>query len=1283
MKKFNKIISAFLAVLMVLGAFSGMSISVSADDEEVSANDVSIYITQIYNTPEDKFESMTMPFVKDGYEMRVNPLTGEVAVKELATGNILFTNPYDVGNSKADDDSESTEHLLSQILVNAKSTSGEIIKLYSFADAAALGQLTATKIESGIRVDYSIGEEATRKLVPYRITDTRYQEYILGPIEKAYEEGIISFTEYEYFTYGDGSDGVYFTRQSLSFLKDSDKEEYLEKMPILATTDLWQIAPSLEKAIIDQIEAVIKKCCPDYSFDMMDEDHAETGYKAVETAYPLFKMALEYSVDADGLTVRMPCNGLRYDMNNFTLQSIQILPYIGAGHNTNDGYTFFPDGAGAIFDFDDVKAAGASFGQPVYGIDYAYHAIHEIRNQTPVRYPVYGVVANEKIYSYTYSYVDKTTGATVKVSDEASNTTIEAIRAKARGLGSVDFTVSEQPADAYSRGFVAIIEEGDSLAQIATYHAGVESEYNTILTTFNPRPSDEYDLADSISVSGDTMFTVVSNRKYTGAVSIRYKMLTDKSRAADVVAKDPSYVTYDTTWLGMAEFYRDYLIRKGTLTKLEANDVEADIPLYLEVFGAMETQQTIMTLPVQVMTPLTTFENIVTMYNELSKEGVNNINFKMTGFANGGIYSTVPSDLEWEDAVGGEDGFKELVRIANEINAANDNRHLGIYPDFDFAYISDNTLFDNTYLNDDAVKTIDNRYTSKRVYSATQQKYISFYQLAVSPSRYDKFYTELMENYGEYDVSGISLASLGNALNSDFDEDDPYNREDSKKHTVDALNAIKNANGKQYDVMLDSANAYTWGYADHIINLDLDSSHHNSAAAAVPFLGTVLHGHVQFAGMPLNEESNIEYAILKALENGAGFNFLLSYQNTTYLKEDIFLSQNYSVRYDIWRDDVISYYNELNAQLRDLQTKVIIGHGFIDSIAERVLDLAEMEAKMDNELKAALDKLNASHEVDRLNTITTLSEVRVVVDNILAGDGEFEILDAALSDMQAAYTSMMENYTKLVELVDGFNTFFEAQLEEAAREDATDEEIDAAIDAIGAKLEEVKTSAENVMKASASFRVANAKANNAYNALPKQTQLDEALAVVNSTNLISDEIKAMYREEIELAATALADYLAIVDPAMSTLKADFDANSAIYSDDEEGSAILLAVDLKDSIKVPSDHAEKKAIESAIKDVKINKNDLNKLGVVEIETPTTSDPANKPGASTNTTVDEYTVDKNSVVAVTYGDRVLNAARNYETTAYKTFLLNYNSYAVRLVYNGVLYTIPASGYVAVYH
>ena len=40
-------------------------------------------------------------------------------------------------------------------------------------------------------------------------------------------------------------------------------------------------------------------------------------------------------------------------------------------------------------------------------------------------------------------------------------------------------------------------------------------------------------------------------------------------------------------------------------------------------------------------------------------------------------------------------------------------------------------------------------------------------------------------------------------------------------------------------------------------------------------------------------------------------------------------------------------------------------------------------------------------------------------------------------------------------------------------------------------------------------------------------------------------------------------------------------------------------------------------------------------------------------------------------------------NHEKDAYKSFILNYNNYAVVVEYEGVVYTIPRGGYVVLYH
>ena len=191
MKKLNKILSTILALLMMLSAFSGLSvIGTSAAVSEETRNEFrDQYGTNTkYNTPEEKLASMELVYEDHGYEMYLFAATGEVAVKEKATGQTLFTNPYDVASSKADI-ATTKQELLSQVLITCldKSNNNNKVTLNSFYDAAALGQITASRIKNGLRVEYTIGEQISKRLVPKQITSDRYYEYILKPITEAYE----------------------------------------------------------------------------------------------------------------------------------------------------------------------------------------------------------------------------------------------------------------------------------------------------------------------------------------------------------------------------------------------------------------------------------------------------------------------------------------------------------------------------------------------------------------------------------------------------------------------------------------------------------------------------------------------------------------------------------------------------------------------------------------------------------------------------------------------------------------------------------------------------------------------------------------------------------------------------------------------------------------------------------------------------------------------------------------------------------------------------------------
>ena len=267
-----------------------------------------------------------------------------------------------------------------------------------------------------------------------------------------------------------------------------------------------------------------------------------------------------------------------------------------------------------------------------------------------------------------------------------------------------------------------------------------------------------------------------------------------------------------------------------------------------------------------------------------------------------------------------------------------------------------------------------------------------------------RYYNAFNKNYSKFENMGVSLGSLGTDLNSDFDEDEPYNREDSKSHTM----SIFEKADKDFDhVMTDGANAYAWKYVDHIVNAPLDSSRYIISSAAVPFIGVVLHGSVQFAGTPLNMEGNIGYSFLKAIENGASLNFTLCYQNYNEFKEYMDLSEYYSVRYDILKEEVSKYYNLLNDLTKDLQLSKIVAHDFL--IGERVPDADEAEA----------DKLQSQKEKEEKELLEKLEQEKLY--NASINHGRTDAADemaTALEDIRTKSESVANYSEQLSKLLD-------------------------------------------------------------------------------------------------------------------------------------------------------------------------------------------------------------------------------------------------------------------------
>ena len=1231
-KLLSRLLCALLSVLMLLCMIP--AITVSASDTEgstSSAENDTVKVT--YKSAEEAFEAMTPMYDNGKYSLRCDTTLGSVAYRNNATGEILFTNPW---NTSAESNANETLHsrLNSQITL---SYSGKKSGSYnSYNDAVMKGQIAVKPIKGGLRVEYVIGERSARVLLPRTIERAAFEEKILIPLsEKAPQRDYLKFYNYynKMFYASYMEEGK--TAMAEAIAKEAQfaiaKEKYI---------DIYVLQGDINDGAMRELEAMILEYCPNYNYEELDNDHAYVEYEEESMSPCVFKMALEYTLDEHGLVVTLPANGMRYDETAYRIDSLCVLPYMGASAQTSEGYSFIPDGSGALFElsenlgkYDDWK-----YDYRVYGNDFSLGDISGAHSQT-IRMPVFG---------------------------------------------QVETPVLEDGTKGVSRGYLAVIESGEALASIKVNHPG--EYFTSVIPSFVSRQSDT-------ARSGD--WSVYASRRYVEDYRIRYIMLSDDTKAQN--ANLSSY--YECSWMGMACAYRDYLDATNEgYDRLNSDNTKTSIPLYIETFGCMDSLQKVLSMPVTVSMPLTTFEDVASMYDYLAGEGVTNVNFKMTGYANGGLYSDVPYKLKWESVVGGSSGFKDLTAYAAE-------KGFGLYPDFDFVFTSRSDGGSKVNMKKNAARTIDNRYTTRRVYSATKQSMVSYYQMVLSPDTYSDFYEKLAKQYAKYEnAGGISLATFGNALNSDFDEDKTILREETKHYVIEALKYF----GKDYSVMLDSGNAFTWGYADHILNVPLDSSRYNYEMYSVPFMGVVLHGYVEFAGTPFNKEGNMRYAMLKAMESGATLYFVLSYANTELLKEDVLLSQNYSIRYDIWQSKLVEVYAELNAVLADVQTKLIIDHQFLDG--KRVPDKDELLADIVADAEKAAAEIEAQLQKDHDKSVAKLREYRIIATDAVNKIKSLTDYKALINQERASQPSTTKHYVQL-----NWNDLLKKS--EGERPAG---EVESFQTNFRRYIVDNYLSMQNSLMKAASYLI---EARNAYDELVKikndanlpetDVRPDEAMLTVAANGVKEAEdayldlVKAFYggpQASLPVpaghsgASILHADYDAIVTPKQLADKVQY--TEGVSVDPGHLRSYLLSKDamagetdlntlyasigckalyeafialLKEDNFYIYDNAEtpeqNECIEQGTGAVVLDKGD---------QVPTIIIPDNDGANQTNGTVTEKVFDKyaidNNIVLVTYGEN---------GKAFKSIILNFNDYTVQTTFNDYTYTIEEYGYVVIYH
>lgn len=151
----------------------------------------------------------------------------------------------------------------------------------------------------------------------------------------------------------------------------------------------------------------------------------------IDFYFPLEKIYIpvEILLTNSGIEVKVLSDGISENDSKFKLSSIQVMPYFGCTKIGENGYTFIPDGCGAVIENSKNNSGFSSYSKPVYGRDLSIMLDSQTYDKSKIYLPVFGLKINDS-------------------------------------------------------GFVGIIKNGDTNAKINATAPGTNNSYNSICSEF-------------------------------------------------------------------------------------------------------------------------------------------------------------------------------------------------------------------------------------------------------------------------------------------------------------------------------------------------------------------------------------------------------------------------------------------------------------------------------------------------------------------------------------------------------------------------------------------------------------------------------------------------------------------------------------------------------------------------------------------------------------------------------------------------------------------------------
>lgn len=743
-------------------------------------------------------------FGNKNYELYMDFKTTDIAILDLTTGFAYHSNP------KRDPDTASSftnkakllNPIASPLSVEAYDATGKYYSFNFYDNCYEEGEGNFYVVQTGensLRLIYTIGNDPDKDLFPPVITEDTWQDRIVSGLQEKFNDGTIDQATYN--RYEKLLNSCY-REMTPDKVKEDPKtlerfEEYFPTINVMPMRISYDKVPTKQKRQIKELMELIGFTAEDVKKEMEKAD-----YQGPERSV-LYTIPVDLVLTEQGLSVTIDTEKILGPTKQ-RLYTINVYRALGGIRNVyKDSYMIVPDGAGAVIPATGKYSTGA-YKARIYGNDASFSREYSMDKSQQV-------LAGYLIYDrgvYPETAARKNGGGVMAIIEK----------------GAAQASVVARP-----------IGSGNPIASINYELVYSERDYRTYSTSSAGQ-------AQSSTGGEQGSGTLLSNEPVTGVFSIQYLFTEGGLTYSDYAAK-------------MRTYYQEKQILPKE--KLES----AEVPLYVDLLGCVDLNETVLGIPVKKETALTTYAQAQQILKELKEAGVNNVVTRYSYWANGGENNTIAKDVDLLDCMGTQAELKELLAFGSKDGYS-------FYPSVEFLQVT--STANGFSKSQDAARRM-NRSTATVVErmkaigslreDLDEKILVSSRVSAEIAATYEASFKDVLGGH-----KSIALGLLGDEIHSNYKTNNGVTRMFAEGHHVDVLKTFKS---KNYDVAVSTGNLYTWNYATHIFNLPTGSSQYLMESTAIPFAQMLLHGYVNYSMEPLNTTGDYETALLLALETGS------------------------------------------------------------------------------------------------------------------------------------------------------------------------------------------------------------------------------------------------------------------------------------------------------------------------------------------------------------------------------------------------------------------------------